>query len=312
MNTRLTLAQVRATLYSMVNSNDPTDPLFLQYLNEVQERYINSGKWKGNVITLRYASSEGVITMPFNYAAALALTYDRYPAPIFTEFHQYVEEGPGKADESLHWPGILIDLGDGYVTQADIAMASTIRVYSSAADNGKIVRIYGKLNGVILYDSSGNEGEQVTLAAPFVATTNQFTELTGVTKDLTKERVYLKGWANPTETLLATYQPNETRPCYRRYQTGVCEKEIRLICQRRFIPTVAETDWVIPGNISALRAGIQSRLYEEATDPDAADASFTRGLNFLNDEAKAFRGGARLTVNNNPTPWCAMAAQNAT
>lgn len=312
MNTRLTLAQVRAILYPMVNSTDPDDPLFLQILNEVQERYIISGKWKGNVITLRYASSEGVITMPFNYAAALALTYDKYPAPIFTEFHQYVEEGPGKVDESLHWPGILIDLGDGYVTQADPTADSYIRVYSSALDNGGVVRIYGKLNGVIVYDAAGNEGEQVTLAAPFVATTNLFDEITGFTKPLTTARVYLKGWDNTTETLLATYQPNETRPCYRRYQTGVAEKEIRLICQRRFIPTVAETDWVIPGNISALRAGIQARLYEDATDPDAADASFTRGLNFLNDEAKAFRGGARLTINNNPTPWTAMMSQNAT
>ena len=75
---------------------------------------------------------------------------------------------------------------------------------------------------------------------------------------------------------------------------------------------MAETDWVIPGNISALRAGIQARLFEDATDPDAADASFTRGLNFLNDEAKAFRGGARATLNMNPTPWAAMMSQNAT
>lgn len=312
MNTRLTLAQVRSVLYSMVDSTNPNNPLFLEYLNEVQERYINSGKWKGNVITLRYASSEGVITMPFNYASALALTYDKYPAPIFTEFHQYVEEGPGKVDETLHWPGILVDLGDGYCTQADITAASVIRFYSSAADDTEVVRIYGKLNGVIVYDAAGNEGEQVTLTAPFVTTTNQYTEITGITKPLTTARVYAKGWDGTTETLLGTYQPNETRPCYRRYQTGVCEKEIRLICQRRFIPTVAETDWVIPGNISALRAGIQTRLYEEATDPDAADASFTRGLNFLNDEAKAFRGGARLTVNNNPTPWTAMMSQNAT
>jgi len=312
MDTRLTLAQVREILYPMVNPSDPNDPLFLQMINEVQERYINSGKWKGNVITLRYASSEGVVTMPFNYAAALALTYDKYPAPIFTQFHQYVEEGPGKVDESLHWPGILVDLGDGYCTQADPTTASVIRVYSSAADNTKVARIYGKLNGFIVYDSAGNEGESVTLTAPFVATTNQFDEITGFTKPLTTARVYLKGWDGTTETLLATYQPNETRPCYRRYQTGVCEKEIRLICQRRFIPTVAETDWVIPGNISALRAGIQARLYEDATDPDAADASFTRGLNFLNDEAKAFRGGGRATLNMNPTPWSTMMSQNAT
>jgi hypothetical protein len=172
MNTRLTLADVRSILAPMVNSSNLNDPLFLQTINEVQERYINSGKWKGSIVTLRYESSTGFITMPYNYAAALALTYDRYPFPIFTEFHQYVEEGPGKVNDTLHWPGILIDLGDGFCTQADIPAAGVVRIYSSASDNGDVVRVYGNLNGVTVYDSNGNEGEAVTLAAPFVATTS--------------------------------------------------------------------------------------------------------------------------------------------
>jgi hypothetical protein len=75
---------------------------------------------------------------------------------------------------------------------------------------------------------------------------------------------------------------------------------------------VAETDWIIPGNISALRAGIQARLFEDASDMDAADASFTRGLNFLNDESKTFRGGGRATLNNNPTPWSVTQGTNMT
>jgi hypothetical protein len=312
MDTRLTLADVRPILGPMINSSDLNDPLILQRINEGEERLINSGKWKGCIVTLRFESSSGFVTMPYNFAAALALTYDRYPFPIFTQFHQYVEEGPGKMDEALNWPGILIDLGDGYCTQADIPAAGVVRIYSSALDNGDVVRVYGNLNGVTVYDSSGNEGEAVTLAAPFVATTNQFTEITGFTKPLTTARVYAKSWDGVTETLVGTYQPNETRPCYRRYQTGVAEKEIRLICHRRFIPTVAETDWIIPGNISALRAIIQSLLFEDASDMDAADASFARALSFLNDEAKTFRGGGRATLNTNPTPWTATLSQNVT
>lgn len=312
MDTRLTLADVRAILAPMINSSDLNDPLFLQILNEVQERYINSGKWKGSIVTLRFESSTRFVTMPYNYAAVLAMTYDRCPYPIFTQFHQYVEEGPGKVDDTLNWPGILIDLGDGYCTQADIPAAGFVRIYSSALDNGDVVRVYGNLNGVTLYDADGNEGEAVTLAAPFVATTNQFTEITGFSKPLTTARVYAKSWDGTTETLVGTYQPNETRPCYRRYQTGVADKEIRLICHRRFIPTVAETDWIIPGNLSALRAGIQSRLFEDASDMDSANASFARGISFLNDEAKTFRAGGRATLNTNSTPWTATLSQNMT
>lgn len=312
MDTRLTLGDVRQILGPLIDPENINNPLVDQIINEVCERYINSGKWKGSIVTLRIDSSPGFITMPYNYAAALAMTYDKYPSPIFTQFHQFVEEGPGKMDETLNWPGILIDLGDGFCTQTDIPAAGVVRVYSSALDDGDTVRIYGNLNGVTVYDANGNEGEAVTLAAPFTPTTNQFTEITGLTKPRTTSRVYLKSWDGTTETLLATYQPNETRPMYRRYQTGVAEKEIRIIAHRRFIPASAETDWVSPGNISALRAGVQSRLYEEATDNDAADASFTRGLNFLNDEAKTYRGGGRATLNTNPTPWTATLSQNMT
>lgn len=312
MDTQLTWGDVKAILYPMVDPTNPDNPLLLQMANEVCERYTNSGKWKGNIVTVKFSSSSGFITLPYNYASALAMTYDRYPFPIFTQFHQYVEEGPGEIDQALHWPGILIDLGDGFCTQADIQSASTIRVYSSADDDDAKVRIYGELNGVTVYDSDGNEGEELTLSAPMVSTTNQFTTITGFTKPHTTHRVHLKGWDGSTESLLATYQPNETRPRYKRYKTGQAEKEIRIICQRRFIPFTVDTDWVFPGNISALRAGIQARLFEDSTDPDAADASFTRGLNFLNDETKAYRGGGQATLNVVSPTWYWGGNMNAT
>ena len=138
MDTRLTLADVRPILAPMIDSSDLNNPLFLQILNEVMERFINSGKWKGSIMTLRFESSTGFITMPYNYAAALALTYDRYPFPIFTEFHQYVEEGPGKMDETLNWPGILIDLGDGGAIRA-LRVEDTINLSDIGRDTFNVL-----------------------------------------------------------------------------------------------------------------------------------------------------------------------------
>lgn len=304
MNTRLTLADVRAALSALIDSDNPNNPLFLSVLNEVRERMINSGKWKGNVLTTTFESSSGFITLPYDYASVLALTYDKCPCPVFTQFHQYTEQGPGELDIALKWTGILVDLGDGFVTQADIPAAGVVRVYSSAADDGDVVRIFGlDENGDVIYDSSGNEGENITLAAPFAVTTAQFTEVTGFQKPLTTNRVRLKSWDGTTETQIAEYQPNETRPSYQRYKTGVAEKAIRVICQRRFVPIYAETDWVIPGNLSALRAGVNSWLFENGSDMDSADQSMARAYNFLNDEAKAFRGGARATINTQNGGW---------
>ena len=297
MDTRTTLADARAALYDLINVDDPNDPKFLRIFNEVRERLINSGKWKGCVVSTVFDSSAGFITLPYDYLAVLGTTYDRYPAPVFTQFHEYVEQGPGEFDETLKFPGQLIDMGDGFATQANIETAGVIRVYSSAADNADVVRLFGEdENGDTIYDSSGNEGVNVTLAAPYVATTAQFSKVTAAQKPLTSNRVYLKVWDGATETQIAEYQPNETRPMYRRYKTGEAEEAIRVICQLRYMPVSAETDWVKPGNISALRAGIRSWLFEDQSDMASADESMVRAYNFLNDEAKATRGGARVTV----------------
>lgn len=297
MDTRTTLADARAALYDLINVDDPNDPKFLPILNEVCERLINSGKWKGSIVSMVFNSATGYITLPCTFSSVLGGTYDRCPIPVFTQFHEYVEQGPGTFDETYKFPGQLLDMGDGFATQLDIETAGVLRVYSSAADNGDVVRIFGEdENGDVIFDTTGNEGVNVTLAAPFVATTQQFSKVTGFQKPATSNRVYLKVWDGVTETQIAEYQPNETRPMYRRYKTGEAEQVIRVICQRRYMPVAAETDWVIPGNISALRAGIRSWLFEDTSDMDSADQSMTRAYAFLNDEAKSSRGGARPTV----------------
>jgi len=314
MNTRLTLADVRPILAPMINPSNTSDPLFLPMLNEVCERIINNGKWKGSVVMMTFDSSTGFITLPYDFAAVLALTYNGVPSPVFTQFHRFVEGGPGEVSDTQNWPGILIDLGDGFATQTDPPAAGVVRVYSSGTDDGKVIRLYGELNGDVVFDSSGNEGENVILSAPFVATTNQFTSITGAAKPLTAARVRLKSWDGTTETQVAEYQPNEKRPMYHRYQTGVASQAIHVICHRRFIPIVAETDWVIPGNLSALRAGIQSYLFEGASDNDAADVSMSRAYAFLNDEAKTYRAGGRATLNmqNGTGMWDATIHTNMT
>jgi hypothetical protein len=307
MNSRITVADARAALYELVTPEDPDSARFLRVLNEVVERYINNAKWKGNLMEVTFNGAEGYVTLPYNYASALAGTYIRCPFPIFTQYHTFVENGPGNIEEAFKWSGILLDMGDGFATQVDIddGDAGVLRVYSSASDNATVVRIYGlDENGATIYDSDGNEGEQVTLAAPFVATTHSFSRVTGFTKPHTDNAVRIAVVPpSVAEYTLSTYQPNETRPSYHRYQTGTVQEEsnaengIKLLCSRRFIPLQAETDWVIPGNLAALRNGIQAWNSENATDYVAANAAWNRGLDFLNDEAKTYRGGGRPTVN---------------
>ena len=308
MNTRLTVAGARAALADLVTPDDLNSTKFLQVLNEVVERYVTNGKWKGNLLEITFLSADGFVTLPFNFAAALAGTFARCPFPILTQYTSYILGGPGRIDEAVKWGNSLIDMGDGFVTERDIASGSAgvLRLHSIAGDDDVVVRVYGlDGDGEIIYDADGDEGEEVILAAPSVVTTNTFSRVTGFVKPHTKGFVRL-GVVPPSnvEVTLSNYQPVETNPCYHRYQTGTVVEPteplnngIRLLCNRRFIPLKAETDPVEPGNLAALRNGVQAWLSENATDYPSADAAWQRGIDFLNDEAKTFRGGGRPTIN---------------
>ena len=313
MNTRLTVADVRAILGGIIDPDNLDDPRFLPLLNKVCERYQNSGIWKGGMVEVVFSSATGFFTLPFEYLSVLGSTYDKCPQPILGQWLTYQENGPGEVDATKHWPGQLIDLGDGHPTQLDIPdslQGNAVRIYSSAADDGKQVTVMGfDQNGNQVLDGVGGYGETVVLASPFVTLATAFSKITGAMKQLTTQRISIAVMDDTTPYTLSTYEPVETRPSYKRYQTGDADKEIRCICRRRFVPCINETDWVYPGNLAALEHGMRCLLFEESNDIANADAFWQRGLTFLNEEAKASRGGARPPVvidhfnGGSPSPW---------
>jgi hypothetical protein len=301
MDTRLTVADCRNALYTEVDATDVNSSLFLPALNEVVERFINSGKWKGQTpfVTIP-VNGLNYFSLPRWYVSVLVMSYLRCPVPVFTPFYQFSESGPGVLPDADAWSGVLLDLGDGFVTQYNITTAGTLRLaVSSASDAGKVIRLFGlDQNGADVYSADGSLGLNVTLANPTVTTTQQFSLVNGVQAPSTIVAPWTLSVINSgTPTLLSTYYPGETTPRYRRYQTGELEEAVQLICNRRYIPLRNETDWVIPGSLSALRYGLKMRAFENAGQIAEASAAFDRALDFLNQEAKASRGGGRITLN---------------
>jgi hypothetical protein len=307
-NTRLTVADARVTL----EKYGPSAAAFLSYLNQVCERLIYSGKWKGAVIKTTFDSSAGFITLPPEYLSVLGMTYNNWPGPIFGEFHTYFESGPGTPLEASGWLGQLQDMGDGFCSQKDIieanpraapavvAQPGAIVLYSTGSDNGKVVRIFGieQETGEPVTDPDGELGENITLNAPSVQSTKHYSKLTDVIKAPTNGPV--RAWVLPSSGA-ATYQiaswlPGETRPRYRRYRTGKFEHAIQILCQRRFMPARVETDWVIPGNLAALKFGIKAMRLEDTGYEDKATSLWDTATKWLNDEATASRGGAQPSI----------------
>lgn len=305
MDTRLTVSDCRNALYTEVDATDINSALFLPALNEVVERFINSGKWKGQtpLVTIP-VNGLNYFSLPRWYVSVLVMSYLRCPVPVFTPFYQFSESGPGMLPDADAWSGVLLDLGDGFVTQYDITTAGTLRLaVSNSADAGKIVRLYGlDENGADVYSPDGSLGLNVLLANPTVTTTQQFSLVNGVQAPANIVSPWTLSVINgSTPTLLSTYYPGETTPRYRRYQTGELEEAVQLICNRRYVPLRNETDWVIPGSISALRYGLKMRAFENAGQLAEASAAFETAIGFLNQEAKSARGGSRITLNLDPT-----------
>lgn len=302
MNTRITVKDVRENTSYLVDPADSNSPLFLPYLNQVLERFCYSGKWLGAIVSVTFDSSNGFITLPREYLAVLKAQYQDVPVPTFTQFAQYIEGGYGQLDETAGQLGALYDEGDGFCTQADITTTGTLRIkITDANDADQIVRIFGEdADGKEIFED-GVRGVLVTTAYPSVDTTQTFSKVTGIDAAPMSSQWSLWVVVATVESQLGAYQPGETKPMYRRYKTGVIDtstdpQAIRVICQRRFIPVSEESDWVVPGLISAVKLGIRALMKEDADEDESADRLWGKALQLLNAQAKATRGGAQPQI----------------
>jgi hypothetical protein len=300
MDSRLTVADCRAALYKEVDATDVYSSEFLPKLNEVCERYMLSGKWKGMVVKLSLPASSGFVTLPRAFQNLLVHRYRGYPGPMFTQYHEFSVNGPGELREANAYSGQLVDAGDGFATQADIETPGTLRVIPGSSDDAdKVIRVYGEdADGKEIFDADGLRGKNITLVLPSANTVQVFSKVTGIAAPQNIVAHWTLAVVNGSEvTEIGHYAPGETRPRYRRYKTGKTESAIEVLAQRRFVPAVAESDWVVPGNLTALRYGLQALRYEDAAQLQEAQAVFSRGLAFLNQEARLSRGGAQPTLN---------------
>lgn len=303
---RLIVADVRRQLESQATTPD----LFLTELNQVIERYIDLLMDRSfyEEVDFGNGTTTGFITLPRQFDSCMGVVGNNFPVAAYSEFHQYRELGVGyQVPTQMTMPGI-IDMGDGWVTQADIATPGVLRIGCSAADAGKIVRVGGDdENNLEIFNPTvpGAKGIGVVTASPFVDTTQQFSKLLRVMTDNIFEDYWTISVVNgATVTQIAQYAPGETRPNYRRYKTGIVEPEmtIRMLCRRRFVPLVNETDWVYPDHIGALKLGLQALNMEGGERQDLAGNNWASGFRLLQNRMKSFRGNAKVRF---PVPFSA-------
>lgn len=281
---------------------------FLGATNQIVARWFDEGMYEGLAAKVVFANgtSTGIINLPRAYEALMGLACENsIPVPVYGQFREWRELGLGWVEPSdMNVVGV-IDMGDGWPTTVDIATEGTLRFkILNAADAGKTIRIQGlgTVNGTanrVVYDATGGLGVTATTANPTVDFTQTFSSLAPPYGSIQipdtmvgYSQLYVVNGG--VETLLATFEPGETRPCYRRYKTGIVENtDIITFCKLRFLPYRDDTDVVLPTNIGALKFGLLALQKEDALAIDEAEQMWAKSRQLLQKQLKAFRGSAK-------------------
>jgi hypothetical protein len=242
------------------------------------------------------------VTLPYEYGAILKVQVDDIPRNIYGDGYEFLQFGPGNVDPTTSGLSLLIDYGDNFGTSVDVpSTAGVLKVKASDATDTDAVRIQGlDANGDPIFDSFGVPGEEVVPSVAGTNTTNTFSKVTGFSKPLTKGTIQVLHVFPVTlvELPLQTFMPWELKPQYRRY--GVAQSgatSIRALCSLRYIPLQMEDQYMVPGNLGAIKNSLMAVNYENNNDLERSEIYWGKAYAILNDELKSYRGGVQTIPN---------------
>lgn len=312
---RLTYGDVKTIVAKAAGINLTPSSRVAQYLNEATQRLMNRGKWVGTYGRFRICVSEGCLTWPRQVETIEAYAVCNRPGTIRSEWFEFQESGPGLLDADHLISNTLVDRGMACVFN-DITRGVTNRKIKVYADVDESVHTSIIIQG---YDENGQwirtrpggvgtpyiDGEQIAILSASATSDNFFTAITGVIKDETKGFVRLYEYNTDTAAntqALAVYEPDETRPVYRRsfipglenlVGSGDCENvSVTVSAKLKFIPVSGSDDnqWVMIGNLAALKLAVQGIVFEEKNMPSQAEIYLGKAVRELDVELQTFLG----------------------
>lgn len=298
----------------------PTDSRVTEYINEAQRRLIESGKWKGTYGRFTLCATDGCIVWPRQIETIESFAIDKTPGIIRNSWFEFLESGVGLQTDSCGVSNQLLDRGEVPTYRSMSGEGKPVRVYAFLeADAGKTITIMG-------YDSNGNwvrtlkegsgptavyrDGEVVTLTNGFVDTTTSFKSIVGVIKDTTEGNVMLYELVDATPTLidLASYEPTETIPSYRKSlvpglaDCGTCSEgnvgtvSVTVIAKLRFLEAVSDDDVLLISDLYAIKNMAIAIKMEENRDFATAAEFRALAINSLRNQLSNYTGDGAVPV----------------
>ena len=291
---RLTVAKARDLLYEHVDASNPMDEKFLRTLNQLLQRFIDSGLWAKSEFQVDLSAPHGSTTLPRRASALLGLRVsNQSPRRIYALAHEFNEVGPGAYEFDRTMTSVM-EMEEVCV-HTDLTEASSVYLRVQANDSGiggEAILRGQDADGNRLYSADGQDGLRITLASGDVNVFGTVGMIESLTLPLMSKYCSLR--TGTTE--LGVYEPGETDPSYRRYKVGSIPSTctITALCSRRHVDLVNEEDLVVPNNVGALKHGLIALRLEDQSDLDSSVAHFDQAYALLNAELRRLRGKARV------------------
>lgn len=295
-------------------------------INEAQQRLIadelqpDEGWWGTWAIMLfNLSQDDPYFTTPRGVARVTATNLCKKPVLLRNQFYEYMDFGNGirplgccsTACENLGaW-----DRGQ-VTTFFDIDPPNKIlRMFlTDESDVGKRVFISGKdAFDNIVYSQDGLNrvaGEFVELVSPFADTTNEWTVLSGIQKDITNGPVQFFEVDTVTgdDRLILQMEPGETIAAYRRYfVNGLPQNccgdstniQVSALVKLDFVPVAVDTDYLIIGNLAALKEecmAIRMSEFDSTDGKKMAAVHHANALRLLAGELDLYVGKEKVSI----------------
>lgn len=301
------------------------DPRLYRWIDAFEQQALVYGRWWGTTQLVQFCITNGCLVLPREIAVIESANLGSVHAQIRNGWYDFIKPHEPCADTN-RCTSENCGCGCGAVNIQDIGLVASfrtttgtnqkIRVYpGNSADVGKKIIFQGKdANGIWVrttIDGSRQDGEQVTLALPFVDTVTVWGPGApfAVMKEQTTYRVlvYAVDATSGDELQLAEYAPTEMEPAYRRVSIpGFCTpaahdaslpisdtpcstRSLKAIVSLDKIPVQVPNDWLLFCNMEAYRQGLMSIKFRKEQNQAMADAYFFGQAR----PAKAIRGPLR-------------------
>ena len=266
-------------------------------INQVVERYLTSGKYRGTLRRILIPIHGEYITLPRELGTILGVQLITDSgccciSQIYTKFHEFAHPFCGCCS------GGTISVSETAQTFITPTAPFFLRVKSTVTAG--TITFYG---GWDTDDEQYYDSVSLNITNGTQTTSRQWNALPptgGIQKTVTTVPCELYSVdSSGTETLIAVYAPYEEIPNYKKYKIPNWNSQFTsalVLGKLGFVPAVLDSDIVIPSNLGALKIGLKA-LTEEDTDEDrSAQENWNSGIALLNDELDEAEGDNEFPV----------------